>query len=272
MLAKWFPRVPDRTSLAPVLESFYAGNNAYHAMTAATGKGDDPQVRLLECLVRQGGVYADVGCGCGEVAARVGAVARVLAFDVSPLAIHEAEQRCRGKNVRLTACSADSLPIPDDTCDGSYAFELLEHVWDPTVVARELVRITRPGGFILISAPLWFSLDLHLHKRPVARAAEILLAGVRLALDRIGGRVCRHLEPRLDGEVFPDCDMIAALVPSALARAVERAGCTVDFWDTTYMRAHRSGSATDLKYQRNAAHWFFRHFGDHLLLLAHRNS
>ncbi|MDI6774062.1 MAG: class I SAM-dependent methyltransferase [Verrucomicrobiota bacterium] len=229
-----------------------------------------PQVEFLLSLIRSGEVYADVGCGVGTVASLAGRVARIHGFDISAQAIEIAREARVGLDVEFARAGAENLPMKDEHVAGCYAFEVLEHVWDPMAVLREMARITRPGGFILVSAPLAFSLDLRLDKRRAVRAVETVLAGARLALDRLSGQVCRHLEPRLDGEVFPDCDMITALAPAALARAVERMGCAVDFWDTMYMRAHRHGATTDLAFQRKTAHWFYRHFGDHLLLLAHR--
>lgn len=49
--------------------------------------------------------------------------------------------------------SADALPFKDGTFDGVVNESLLEHVPDPAAVARELVRITKPGGHIYTSAP-----------------------------------------------------------------------------------------------------------------------
>ncbi|OVE74424.1 hypothetical protein BVX94_00370, partial [bacterium B17] len=163
----------------------------------------------------------------------------------------------------------DSLSLDDASIDGCYSFEVLEHVWDPAAVVREMVRVIKKDGFMLISAPLHFSLDLHLEKKSVVGVAEKLFAGLHKFRNTLDGRCYYNIKPDLE-EIYPDCDMITSLVPHRFAKEIEKLGCVIDFWDTTYMRAHAEGSQTKLDFQRNTSRPFVRHFGDHLLLLAHK--
>jgi SAM-dependent methyltransferase len=268
LIRRWFPRAVEPEEWRSGLEAFYRARVDYYEMLAQGDPGARPQVALLLCLVRSGGTYAEIGCGTGSVAACVGRVARVHGFDVSPQAIAKARSVCAHSEVNLACSGAERLPLEDGSVDGCYAFEVLEHVWDPVAVVGEMVRVVRPGGFVLISAPLPLSLDLHLKKRGSVRRLEIALAAIRRAGDRLSGRAFVNLAPCLTGAVYPDCDLVSALIPAPFACAVEGMGCRVDFWDTTYMCAHRQGSVTDLAFQRNARHPFYRHFGDHLLMLA----
>lgn len=48
---------------------------------------------------------------------------------------------------------ARSLPFRDSSADGVVSESLLEHVDDPDSVAREMVRVLKPGGFLYVSAP-----------------------------------------------------------------------------------------------------------------------
>ena len=269
---KWFPAVPGREAVQSELAEFYAENSEYHKMTSSGDKTCHPQVRVLESLIRRGGEYAEIGCGGGAVSKLVGESAVVHGFDISPIAVDKAKQYCSGMNARFAVAAAEAVPLGDASVDGCYSFELLEHVWDPLAVLREMVRVTRPGGFMLISAPNRFSLDLHLPKRSAARLADIIAAGCRYGADKLTGRAYVNTCPDIDGEVYPDCDMITSVCPVSCARWMARMGCTVDFVDTTYMRAHRDGSGTTLGFQRNTARPFFKHFGDHVLILAHKNN
>jgi SAM-dependent methyltransferase len=49
---------------------------------------------------------------------------------------------------------ATSIPVPDATFDAVLCTEVLEHVPDPMSVVRELARILKPGGRLILSAPL----------------------------------------------------------------------------------------------------------------------
>ncbi len=47
-----------------------------------------------------------------------------------------------------------AIPVPDASFDAVVCTEVLEHVPEPTSALREMARILKPGGRILISAPL----------------------------------------------------------------------------------------------------------------------
>ena len=61
--------------------------------------------------------------------------------------------RAHAPEIRVHAGSADSIPEPDSQFDLTFAFTLFSSVPDEKVsagIAGELLRITRPGGYIVI--------------------------------------------------------------------------------------------------------------------------
>jgi ubiquinone/menaquinone biosynthesis C-methylase UbiE len=46
-----------------------------------------------------------------------------------------------------------SIPVPDGSFDAVMCTEVLEHVPDPVAALKELNRVLRPGGYLLITAP-----------------------------------------------------------------------------------------------------------------------
>jgi SAM-dependent methyltransferase len=48
------------------------------------------------------------------------------------------------------------LPFPDDYFDAVVSFEVFEHIFEPHNVLRELNRVTKRGGSLLISTPFQY--------------------------------------------------------------------------------------------------------------------
>lgn len=72
-------------------------------------------------------------------------------MDLSDVAVQE--HRALSPNIRVHLGSADAIPEPDARFDLALAFTLFSSVPEDGVsagIARELLRITRPGGLILV--------------------------------------------------------------------------------------------------------------------------
>ncbi|HZT19017.1 MAG TPA: methyltransferase domain-containing protein [Dongiaceae bacterium] len=101
----------------------------------------------------------DVGCGTGEdarsMADIVGAGGSVIGFDLSEAMLAEAERRHvkRGANLRFVRAPADDLGLPAETLDAVRADRVLTHVPDPARAIREMVRVLKPGGRVVVSEP-----------------------------------------------------------------------------------------------------------------------
>ncbi|WP_231410883.1 methyltransferase domain-containing protein [Thioalkalivibrio sp. ALE14] len=102
----------------------------------------------------------DVGAGAGHVAhhlaARVTARGTVCALDRSAALLAHARQR----NRRALGVQGDAgaLPFPAGRFDRVFARWLLLHLPDPFAAIREMLRVTRSGGRVLVVETDWDSL------------------------------------------------------------------------------------------------------------------
>ena len=53
-------------------------------------------------------------------------------------------------------CSALELPFPEKSFDTVVSTEVLEHVPDPRRALGEMHRVLKPGGFLILSAPMYW--------------------------------------------------------------------------------------------------------------------
>jgi ubiquinone/menaquinone biosynthesis C-methylase UbiE len=98
-----------------------------------------------------GGPVADVGCGPGNVTARLHELGIDAAgIDLSPKMVELADRDHPG--LRFTVGSMTELPLADGSAAGLIAWWSLIHVPDDTVpaVLRHFRRVLRPGGALLL--------------------------------------------------------------------------------------------------------------------------
>lgn len=70
------------------------------------------------------------------------------------VALNGAQLRHGGYGSIDYVCDAMNIPVPDSSFDVVLCTEMLEHVPEPIKVIKEFARILRPGGVLLLTAPL----------------------------------------------------------------------------------------------------------------------
>src|SRR5690349_8438486 len=96
----------------------------------------------------RGTVVVDVGGGPGYFADEFAAAgARYLPIEPDPTEMHAAGLTVAG----AVRGSGMALPIRDDAVDICLSSNVAEHVPQPWVMADEMLRITKPGGLMVLS-------------------------------------------------------------------------------------------------------------------------
>ena len=108
----------------------------------------------------EGGAGVDVGCGPAGIlellSERVGPRGRVVGVDNDPAHVAAARayaaERALG-NVEIVEAAADRTGLPASSFDLVHTRALLVNIPEPAAVVVEMVRLARPGGYVLVQEP-----------------------------------------------------------------------------------------------------------------------
>jgi ubiquinone/menaquinone biosynthesis C-methylase UbiE len=135
------------------------------------------KARALEALsAHSPGACLEVGCGTGEdaraLAALLSPIGQVMGLDYSQTMTNEATRRASSGSLTVSFIQGDAyaLPFENNTFDAAYSlltFDILER---PADALREMVRVTRPGGIVFVSASDHGTLAIDAPDRALTRA------------------------------------------------------------------------------------------------------
>ena len=100
-----------------------------------------------------GKIAADIGAGSGFVTeGLLGRGLRVIAVDRSEAMLEEMRRKFgEGGAVEYRIGEAESLPLADGSVDCVFANMYIHHVESPSAAIREMARIVKPGGRLIIT-------------------------------------------------------------------------------------------------------------------------
>src|SRR5687768_6312585 len=201
---------------------FLAGWDAkFYAKYADTLKPAQPGARVL-----------DVGCGVGQVVARLAEAGfEAHGVDVSEPNIERAKKFCP----RCQLYDGRHLPFEDGYFASVGALNVLKHVDEPEAFIKELVRVARIGGRIVLSSPNFFRVfgfrDYHPRMRGLAnkwrnwrrireKRRQMREAPEAVRFDKMA--------PIVKEPFTPDDDAIVATNTFEMKFFLERHGCQVE--------------------------------------------
>jgi ubiquinone/menaquinone biosynthesis C-methylase UbiE len=118
----------------------------------------------LEALgLHPGAVVLDVGCGPGSDIHALAATGtcRPVGVDVDPRLLAAARMAAvPGQSAVFVCADATGLPFPGSSFDAVRSERMLQHLPDPVRAVREMVRVTRPGGRLVLIDTDWTSLTI----------------------------------------------------------------------------------------------------------------
>jgi SAM-dependent methyltransferase len=101
----------------------------------------------------------DAGCGSGRTLQELTRFGEVAGIELDPDAAELARSRGHGE---VQVGRLEELPWEEDSFDLITCLDVIEHTPDDRATLRELRRVARPGGFLLVTVPAYQALwSLH---------------------------------------------------------------------------------------------------------------
>jgi 2-polyprenyl-3-methyl-5-hydroxy-6-metoxy-1,4-benzoquinol methylase len=128
-----------------------------HRAILSGGSSNDTIYQMIATTLRSNhkgrGVILDVGCGGGALRALVEPIfdhyvgTDLVRYESFPV-------DCEFHPANLD----QGLPFPESFADAVVAAEIIEHLENPRALMRELVRVAKPGGAVVLTTPNQLSL------------------------------------------------------------------------------------------------------------------
>jgi SAM-dependent methyltransferase len=213
-------------------DSYYRQNEAYAEHLANWNPALYAKYADALRPIKAGARVLDVGCGVGQVVARL----QEAGFEAHGVDVSQPNiERAKKVSERCLLYDGRKLPFTDQHFASAGALNVLEHVDEPEAFIRELVRVVEIGGRVVLSSPNFFRVlgfrDYHPRMRGLAnkwrnwkrireKRRQMRAAPDTVRFDRM---------PPIVKEPFtPDDDAIVATNAVEMKFFLERAGCQVE--------------------------------------------
>lgn len=150
--------------VAKRLRDFYETAEGYRDREKAhPPEAQREYISIINRYTRPPRLILDLGCGIGQSSWMLGQAGfRVVGLDISFLFIRESKEK-EAPGLKFVVGDTLQLPFAKGHFDVVGSFHLIEHVPDVEKALKEMVRVTKPGGLIIILGPNMLSPVHQLH-------------------------------------------------------------------------------------------------------------
>ena len=145
------PADPGTAALRERLRAFWNPQQCYWDITSSGQCVESPARQRAADFLPAGESILDVACGTAANSAWLKDRCRYFGVDLSVMALQQPIHPL----LRLACGDAEHLPFPHGVFDGVIATYVLEHTVEPIETLREMCRVTKPGGRVVLLGPAW---------------------------------------------------------------------------------------------------------------------
>ncbi|MDL9936933.1 methyltransferase domain-containing protein [Gordonia sp. ABSL1-1] len=170
------------------------------------GAATEDYDRALRAYLSRPGerLMLDVACGPGNytrlIADGLTGDGRCIGIDYSAPMLARAADTNQAARAQYIRADAHSIPFPDSTFDITTCLAALYLIPDPLPVLDELVRVTRPGGEVIVFTSVATEASRLPGVRQIAGLSGFHIFGEREIVDRLRAAGLRSVEQTITGQ------------------------------------------------------------------------
>lgn len=221
------------------LESYYKTNISYYNLLKTY---DITTYEKYMKFLRpsRGKNILEFGCGAGQVINKLTEEGyNAIGIDISPLAVETARNSGNGF---FHIIDSNKLPFNDNYFDSVGTIDVLEHLYDPENWLREMIRVLKPNGIIVIACPNFLRVcginAHHWHTKGLLRKiinSFNLLRKFKNFIFFPDIMKFDFMEPRVDLNHFqPDDDAVCITNPIDISFILKKYGITIKYQSSLY--------------------------------------
>lgn len=106
----------------------------------------------------KGKTVLDLGCYDGAISGGylTAGAEHVIGVDIDEPAVRVAQKEHSGPNIEFHVSNTVELPLPDNSIDSIFCYDVFEHVACPSPILEQCNRVLKPGGKMLIGTWGWY--------------------------------------------------------------------------------------------------------------------
>jgi len=108
-------------------------------------------VRFLKDTIVKPISILEIGCGISDIFNFLPRNFQYYGIDPSEFAVKKLKEQ--NHDLNLSVGYAENLPFRDQQFGAVFSFQVLEHLFDPRQALQEMIRVIKPGGYVIVSAP-----------------------------------------------------------------------------------------------------------------------
>lgn len=138
---------------------------------------------LDEIEINKDAFVIEIGCGGGSLTEKLSILFNsIIAFDISIEAIKSTRKKVvSNSHCDFLVCDVTKMPFTSSVFDIVIFSEVLEHVYDQQKAIKDIHRIVKPDGHLLLTTPnsggIYRIIDKHIHKlrrKPYRPTSQIM--------------------------------------------------------------------------------------------------